>query len=54
MGGAQEFQETLQEIINEGMYHSDEDLMELESQRKDEERQQEELTEEPKRFMKKW
>ena len=54
MGGAQEFQETLQEIINEGMYHSDEDLMELEAWRKDEERPQEELTEEPKRFMKKW
>jgi len=36
------------------MYHSDEDLMELEAQRKDEERQQEELTEEPKRYMKKW
>ena len=32
-----------------------EDLMELEAQRKDKERQQEEeLTEEPKRFMRKW
>ena len=32
-----------------------EDLMELEARRKDKERQQEEeLTEEPKRFMRKW
>ena len=34
---------------------ANEDLMELEAQRKDEERQEEEVTEEPKRFTKrKW
>ena len=48
---AREFPETLQEIIDEGTYCTNEDLMELEAQRKGEERQEEEeITEEPKRF----
>ena len=52
MVAAWEFPEMLREIIDEGTYCTNEDLMELEAQRKDEERQEEEeVTEEPKRFM---